>query len=88
MFWNYMFTCMCYFILRAGGDTKNTLLMDSGFMWTCNIPLLGLATYFTNLPIIGLYLVGQATDFIKLVISFKMVRKEKWVHNLTAETSN
>lgn len=88
MFWNYMFTCMCYFILRAGGDTKNTLLMDSGFMWTCNIPLLGLATYFTDLPIIGLYLVGQVTDFIKLVISFKMVRKEKWVHNLTAETSN
>ncbi|MBR5004915.1 MAG: polysaccharide biosynthesis C-terminal domain-containing protein, partial [Erysipelotrichaceae bacterium] len=83
MFWIYMFTCMCYFILRAGGDTKNTLLMDSGFMWTFNLPLVGLCTYLTDWPIIGLYLAGQVTDFVKLVISYKMVSKEKWVRNLT-----
>ena len=83
MFWIYMFTCMCYFILRAGGDTKNTLLMDSVFMWTVNLPLVGLCTYLTDFPIVGLYLVGQLTDLIKLFISYKMVRKEKWVRNLT-----
>lgn len=85
MFWIYMFTCMCYFIVRAGGDTKNTLLMDSGFMWTCNLPLVGLCTYFTDMPILGLYLAGQVTDLIKLVISYKLVCKEKWVRNLTEE---
>ncbi|MBE6107545.1 MAG: MATE family efflux transporter [Erysipelotrichaceae bacterium] len=83
MFWIYMFTCMCYFILRAGGDTKNTLLMDSVFMWTVNLPFVCACTYLTDLPIVGLYLAGQAADFLKLIISYKMVSKEKWVRNLT-----
>jgi Na+-driven multidrug efflux pump len=39
MFWIYMGTAQCYFILRAGGDTKSTFLMDSGFMWFVNIPV-------------------------------------------------
>lgn len=86
MFWIYMFTTMCYFILRAGGDTKNTLIMDSVYMWTVNLPLVGLFTYLTDWPIVGLYLVGQATDLLKMVISFRLVRKEKWVHNLTRTT--
>ena len=52
-------------------------------MWTFNLPLVGLCTYLTDWPIIGLYLAGQVTDFVKLVISYKMVSKEKWVRNLT-----
>ena len=83
LFWVYMFTTECFFILRSGGDTKNTLIMDSCFMWLVNIPLVGIFTYFTPVGYLGLYLVGQSTDLVKLIFAYYLIRKEKWVKNLT-----
>lgn len=83
MFWIYMFTAECYFILRAGGDSKSTLLMDSGFMWLLNIPVLFLVTYFTSWSYLAIYLIGQSTDLIKLLFSYYLLKKEKWANNLT-----
>lgn len=85
MFWIYMGAAECYFILRAGGDTKSTLFMDSMYMWAVNIPIVAAVTYLTKWPVFGLYLVGQATDFFKLMLAFSLVRKEKWVKNLTLD---
>ena len=83
LFWVYMFNVECYFILRAGGDTKSTLRMDSLYMWTVNLPIVGCFCYLTNLPIMALYLIGQSTDLIKLVFAYSLVKREKWVVNLT-----
>lgn len=85
MFWIYMGTAQCYFILRAGGDTKSTFLMDSGFMWFVNIPVVFAFAYLTKLPIYVVYIAGQSTDFIKLSFSYWLVKKEKWVINLTLQ---
>ena len=60
-----------------------TLFMDSGYMWTINIPLVCCFTYFTGVNILVLYVIGQMTDILKLVIAYSLVRKEKWVVNLT-----
>lgn len=79
----YMYNVQCYFILRAGGDTKSTLFMDSGFMWMFNIPLVFYLSYMTNVDIVLVYLFGQLTDIIKAFLSTYLVRKEKWVKNLT-----
>ena len=85
LFWIYMANCQCYFILRAGGETKKTLLMDSVYMWTANIPLVAAIAYFTSANIFILYIVGQCTDIVKLVISYGLVRKETWLNNLAEE---
>ena len=85
LFWIYMANCQCYFLLRAGGETKKTLLMDSGFMWTINIPLVAAITYFTGFNIFVLYIIGQCTDLLKLSISYHLVKKETWLNNLTEE---
>lgn len=82
LFWIYMFNCQCYFTLRAGGDTKATLFMDSGFMWCTNLPTLFILAYFTSLPTIIVYICGQCTDILKTFFAFYMVKKEKWVKNL------
>ncbi len=79
----YMFNTQCFFTLRTGGDTKNTMFMDSCFMWAFNIPLVLILAYKTNLPILYVYTVGQSTDIVKAIIAYRMVRKEKWVNNLT-----
>ena len=83
MFWIYMLTTEFYFILRAGGDMKHTLLMDSGFMWSVIIPVVGIFTYFTNINFLLLYVIGQLTDLVKLVVAYRLVSKEHWVVNLT-----
>lgn len=85
LFWIYMFDCQCYFTLRAGGDTKSTLFMDSGFMWLVNLPVLFGLALFTNLPVYTVYFIGQCTDIIKAFVAFYMVKKEKWVRNLAIE---
>lgn len=82
LFWIYMSNAQCYFILRAGGDTRSTLFMDAGFMWLVNLPIVGFITYFTDFNVIILYVIGQSTDFLKLAIAYRLVSKEKWVNNL------
>lgn len=85
MFAIYVLNTQNYFVLRAGGDTKSTLIMDSAFMWLINIPLVGVLAYFTPIGIYALYIAGQSTDLIKLAFGYWLVRKEKWVRNLTHE---
>lgn len=82
LFWIYLLNAQCYFILRAGGDTKSTLMMDAGYMWTVNMPIVFAFTYYSNVSFIVLYMIGQTTDVIKLVIAYRFVKKEKWVVNL------
>lgn len=83
LFWVYMFSAQCYFILRSGGDMKNTLVMDSGFMWLVNIPILFVVTYYTSFHYLALYITGQSVEFIKLSFAYHLLKKEKWVKNLT-----
>lgn len=83
LFWIYVLNTTVYFILRAGGDTRSTLMMDSGYMWTVNLVCVAIATYYTDLNVIGLYLVGQSTDVLKMLISLTFIHKEKWLVNLT-----
>lgn len=82
MFWLYMSNAQCFFILRAGGDTKSTLLMDAVFMWLVNLPVVGFVAYFTNWNVYAIYLVGQSTDFLKFFLAYSLLKKEKWVKNL------
>lgn len=82
-FWIYMTTAQMYFILRAGGDTKSTLIMDASYMWLVNIPLLAVFAYFTSSSIYVIYILGQLTDIVKLGLAYVLVKKEKWVKNLT-----
>ncbi len=79
----YMFNTQTYFILRTGGDTRNTMFMDSGFMWVFNIPLVYILAYHTNIPVLYVYAIGQSTDILKSIIAYRMIRKEKWARNLT-----
>ena len=72
-----------YFIIRAGGDTKSTLLMDAGFMVFITIPILFGLAYYTNINIYLMYILGQCVDVLKFFVSRHLLKKEKWVVNLT-----
>lgn len=78
-----MCTAQIYFILRAGGDTIGTLLVDSAYSWLFAIPLMAYFAYFTNIPVVYLFFISQLTNVLKLSFSFYLLRREKWLVNLT-----
>ncbi len=79
------FTNASYFTLRSGGQTFVTFLFDSCFVWVLCVPLAYCLTRFAHLPILPLYVICQATDFLKCAIGGWMLKKGLWIHNLTEQ---
>lgn len=72
-----------YFTLRSGGKTLVTFVFDSGYVWSCAIPVAFILSRFTELPILPLYAICQSLDFIKCFIGAAMLKKGTWIQNLT-----
>ncbi len=79
----YVFNVTIFFILRAGGDTLSTLIMDSGFLWGLNVTIATLLSIFVPIPLVMLSLIVESTDYIKMIVSYYFFKKEKWAKNIT-----
>jgi len=75
----------CYFTLRSGGKTLITLIFDSAFVWVIAVPVAVVLSRFTDMPILPLYIIVQALEFIKVGIGFYMVKNRMWVKNLVSD---
>lgn len=86
--WVYMINTETYFILRAGGDMKRTLILDSGYMMLVNIPTVAIVAYLTKFPAPYVYIAGQITDMVKIFFSLTLLKKRTWLKNLAGEYEN
>ncbi len=77
------FTNATYFTLRSGGQTAVTFLFDSCFVWLVCVPLAYCLSRFTAITIIPLYAICQGLDLIKCILGSYMLKKGKWIQNLT-----
>ena len=68
------FSHASYFTLRSGGKTMVTFLFDSVFTWIVVVPAAFVLARFTGLGIVSVYFLVQATELIKVVIGYRMVR--------------
>lgn len=80
----YSIAHCCYFTLRSGGKTVITFIFDSGFTWGICVPIAFLLANMTAMPIVPLYFVVQALEFVKVVIGVYLVYKGVWVHNIVS----
>ena len=71
-----------YFTLRSGGKTIVTFLFDSVFMWTLSIPAAFIASRYTSLPAVYLFVLVQLFDLIKCIIGFILVKKGVWIKKI------
>lgn len=71
-----------YFTLRSGGKTLITFLFDSGFLWCVTIPIVASASWYTQIPILGLYTIGQCSELLKCVVGYVLVKKGTWMQNI------
>ncbi len=81
----YSFNVAIYFTLRSGGDTKSTLLMDSGYMWVISVPIAYVMSRFTDWPVTIMFLLVQCLDIPKALFGMSRYRKGHWVKNLAKE---
>ena len=79
------FTHASYFTLRSGGKTWITFLFDSVFVWVIVVPVAYILSRFTTIGIIQVYLLVQATELVKCIIGFFMVRSGIWLQNIVDE---
>lgn len=73
------FSHASYFTLRSGGKTLVTFLFDSVFTWVIVVPTAFALAHFTGLGIVTIYFLVQATELIKVVIGYYMIKSNVWL---------
>lgn len=74
-------------VLRSGGNTKITLIIDFIGTWIFGIPL-GLVTAFVfNMPIYYVYFILSLEEAVRMAISIVVFKKRIWMNNITNDAS-
>lgn len=73
-------------IFPAGSDTCFGLICDTVTMWCVVVPAGLIAAFVLRLPVIGVYLVLNTDEIIKLPVVYWYYKKYKWLKNITRET--
>jgi len=84
----FSFNVSMYFTLRSGGDTRSTMLMDSGYMWVVQVPIIFILARVTNLNVVMLFLIVQGLELPKSLFALSRYRKENWVKNLATKNES
>ncbi len=69
-------------IMRAGGDTRVSALIDVSTVWLVGIPMALVGTYLFHLPIWGVYLMVMADEVTKYLFCLRRFFTRRWIHNL------
>lgn len=70
-------------ILRAGGDTVFTSLLDLGSLWLFSIPLGYLAGFRWELSFPLVFLMLRSDEIVKLPILIWRIERKRWIRNVT-----
>ncbi len=73
-------------VLRSGGDTKFTMILDTGCVWLIGIPLGALGGLILHLDIQYVYAMVLLEEFFKMFFGIYRVKSKKWINNLVSET--
>ncbi|MDP4108644.1 MAG: MATE family efflux transporter, partial [Bacillota bacterium] len=78
------FNVIIFAALRAGGDSKFLMFIDSGIMWGVGIMITFFAASVLRLNnILIVILLGQLEQLVRLIIGFKRYRSNAWLNTLT-----
>ena len=81
----YVVNVCTFFVLRAGGDTFSTMLIDSGYLWVGPVTISTLLSIFTPIGVVPLYITIELLDLVKMFVAFWFLKRGRWVRNLAAD---
>lgn len=70
-------------ILRAGGDTKFSLILDGIVIWAVGVPLAALGAFVFGFPIQYVYMLSLTEELTKFLFGVWRFRSRKWINDLT-----
>ena len=75
----------CFYCMRAGGDTRSAMLLDSGYMWLLPVPAAVLMALLLpgKIAISTAVLTVQFLMNSKVIIALYTLKKGRWVKNIT-----
>lgn len=69
-------------ILRSGGDTIYSLMLEIGSVWVIGVPLSFIGATLLKLPIYWVITLVHLEEIVKAVIGLKRIISKKWVKNI------
>lgn len=69
-------------ILRSGGDTRFTFLLDSGGTWLIGVPMAFWGGVVWKLPLHWVVALVSLEEIVKAVIGLKRMYSRKWIRNI------
>jgi putative MATE family efflux protein len=69
-------------ILRAGGDTRFSLFLDTGTVWLVGVPLAVLGGLVLHLPVYIVYLMVIGDEVCKYIIGVWRFSTKRWINNV------
>lgn len=72
-------------ILRSGGDTKFSMLLEMGSVWLAGVPLAFIGSLVLKLPVYLVTPLAYSEEIVKALIGLYRVHSNKWVMNVTKE---
>jgi putative MATE family efflux protein len=86
--WAKAFNCVNVVgVLRSGGDTVFTMLLDVGSIWCFGVPVVGLAALVLRWPVEIVFLCTAVEELPKIIIGLKRMISKKWINDLTHKPS-
>lgn len=74
-------------ILKAGGDTLFSMIVDIGGIWLIGVPLAAVAAFIFKLPVYYVMAIAATEEFVKMTACYYRFFSNKWVHNLTKQSA-
>jgi putative MATE family efflux protein len=72
-------------ILKAGGDTYFSMIIDMGGIWLIGVPIAAIAAFVLGLPIYYVMALAAAEEFVKMTAAYFRFFSNKWIHNLVKQ---
>lgn len=69
-------------VLRGGGDTKFSMILEMGSVWLVGVPLAFLGALAFKYPVHYVFLLVNAEEVVKALVGIFRVKSKKWVTNV------
>jgi len=68
-------------VLRGGGDTKYTLVIDALSVWLVGVPLAFIGALVFKFPVVAVYLLVAIEEVVKFILGLQRFISKKWINN-------
>jgi Na+-driven multidrug efflux pump len=74
-------------ILRSGGDTRYSLVLDGLVIWLVGVPFTAAGAFLLHLPVYFVYALTLTEEVTKFTLGVRRYFSRKWINDLTSQVA-